>query len=111
MNKQFTASEVRRLSNRIPRSNDEIADAQEALRAFADAIDAAIKQREQDAKDAELWRYLVRENNKGVNGAFRIIWFDDREDICTTDGVSCDGRDDEAIVRIVRDAMAQESGR
>lgn len=43
MEKQFAASEVRRLSNRIPRSNDEIADAQEALHAFADMLEAQEK--------------------------------------------------------------------
>ena len=65
-------------------------------------------------KDAALWRYMVRENNKGGRGAFRIVWFDERDDgFTTTDGVSVDGKDEQAIIRIVSDAMhnsAREGG-
>jgi hypothetical protein len=57
-------------------------------------------------KDAALWRYLVRENNKGGRGAFRIVWFDEGDDgFTTTDGVSVDGKDEQAIIRIVSDAL------
>jgi hypothetical protein len=57
-------------------------------------------------RDAALWRYLVRENNKGGRGAFRIVWFDEGDDgFITTDGVSVDGKDEQAIIRVVSDAM------
>ena len=64
--------------------------------------------------DATLLRYLVRENNKGGRGAFRIVWFDEGDDgFTTTDGVSVDGKDELAIIRIVSAAMrnsAREAG-
>jgi len=61
-------------------------------------------------KDAERWRSLVAENNKGRHGKFRICWLDSsREGFITTDGVSCDGKDEEAIVRIFDAAMREES--
>jgi hypothetical protein len=53
------------------------------------------------ARDAELWRYIVRENNKGLHGRFHIVWFDQHDDICTMDGVSVDGKDENAIVRYI----------
>jgi len=57
-------------------------------------------------KDAERWRSLVAENNKGRHGKFRICWLDSsREGFITTDGVSRDGKDEEAVVRIFDAAM------
>ncbi len=75
------------------------------LRAFA----ARLREDDENAKDAALWRYVVAENNKGMRGSFRIVWPDPTIDgLCTTDGVSCDGKDDEAIVRVVSAAMREQ---
>jgi len=61
--------------------------------------------------DAARWRYLVSENNKGMHGKYRICWFDNRGDgFFTTDGVSCDGKDEQAIVRIIDAAMGERHG-
>lgn len=59
------------------------------------------------AKDAERWRYLVAENNKGgMRGKYCICWYDPKGDgYITTSGLSCDGKDDQAIVRIIDAAL------
>ena len=68
------------------------------------------KRLEAAERDAARWRYLVSENNKGMHGKYRICWLDPRRDgFLTTDGVSCDGKDEQAIIRII-DASMQESG-
>lgn len=60
-------------------------------------------------KDAERWRSLVAENNKGPHGKFRICWLDpSHEGFITTDGVSCNGKDEAAIVRIFDAAMRKD---
>jgi len=62
-------------------------------------------------RDAARWRYLVSENNKGMHGKYRICWLDPRRDgFITTDGVSCDGKDEQAIVRIIDAAMGERHG-
>lgn len=61
-------------------------------------------------RDAERWRFLVRENNKGGRGKFRIVWLSGPGGgYVTTDGVSVDGKDDEAIIRIIDASMKGET--
>lgn len=73
------------------------------------ALEHFAKGSNEDVRDAARWRYLVRENNKGGRGAFRIVWFDEPGDgFITTDGVSVDGKDEQAIVRIVDSAIQGE---
>jgi len=84
-----------------------------ALRFITDyhaTITDMAKRLEAAERDAARWRYLVSENNKGMHGKYRICWLDPRRDgFLTTDGVSCDGKDEQAIIRII-DASMQESG-
>jgi len=69
------------------------------------------KRLEAAERNAARWRYLVSENNKGMHGKYRICWLDPRRDgFITTDGVSCDGKDEQAIVRIIDAAMGERHG-
>jgi len=58
-------------------------------------------------KDAERWKWLVSENNKGGSRAkFLICWWSKEGDgYETTNGTSVDGHDPEAIVRLIDNAM------
>jgi len=102
-----------RILNHIQETLDALAVSTDLAGAMSDKYVASNKQLNEAAKrleaaerDAARWRYLVSENNKGMHGKYRICWLDPRRDgFITTDGVSCDGKDEQAIVRIIDAAM------
>ncbi|NII54356.1 hypothetical protein [Luteibacter sp. SG786] len=67
-----------------------------------EALDAALE-------DAERWRWLVAENNKGGSRAkFLICWWSKVADgYETTNGTSIDGKDEQAIVRLIDAARSR----
>jgi len=78
----------------------------------ADLYTDMAKRLETAERDAARWRYLVSENNKGMHGKYRICWLDPRRNgFLTTDGVSCDGKDEQAIIRIIDAAMQEPTDR
>lgn len=91
--------------------NNRAATRHEMIRAFALALSATAREKmvvdEELTKDAARWRYLVAENNKGgLHGKYLICWYDPKGDgYCSTNGVSMNGKDDQAIVRIIDAAM------
>lgn len=91
--------------------NNRAATRHEMIRAFALALSATAREKmvvdEELTKDAARWRYLVAENNKGgLHGKYLICWYDPKGDgYCSTNGVSVNGKDDQAIVRIIDAAM------
>lgn len=102
----FSDCNLRRLNMRSDCYEDaRIALLWEGWQAAYDSRDAEI---EALRTDAQRWRSLVAENNKGPHGKFRICWLDpSHEGFITTDGVSCNGKDEAAIVRVF-DAAMQE---
>lgn len=64
---------------------------------------AMLRQAADDALDAERWRWLVAENNKGGSRAkFLICWWSkDGDGYESTTGTSVNGRDPETIVRMI----------
>lgn len=62
-----------------------------------------LRQAAEDAEDAERWRWLVAENNKGGSRAkFLVCWWSkDGDGYETTNGTSVDGHDPKAIVRLI----------
>lgn len=65
-----------------------------------------LRQAADDAQDAERWRWLVAENNKGGSRAkFLICWWSkDGDGYERTTGTSVNGRDPETIVRMIDSA-------
>lgn len=62
-----------------------------------------------DALDAERWRWLVAENNKGGSRAkFLICWWSkDGDGYESTTGTSIDGKDPYTIVRLIDQARTK----
>ena len=94
----------------IARLQTELDDYKNSALHSADDLRAKDAEIARNVEDAKRWRYLVAENNKGLHGKYRICWLDPRRDgFITTDGVSCNGKDHHAIVRVIDEAM-KESG-
>lgn len=81
-----------------------------------DVLFAMLRQAASDAAriaeleaDAERWRWLVSENNKGGSRAkFLICWWSKVADgYETTNGTSIDGKDEQAIVRLIDAARSR----